>query len=109
MEIFRLPEMVGRSFDTTLPLSHFILTSGLERFPDLKMVCAHVGGALPMLPGRLGFGYELRHDMSFGPWEPNVLTRPPAGYIQQLCSDTVSYHPPASECAVKAVALRRKA
>ena len=22
-----------------------------------------------MLPGRYGFGYELRKDMSFGPWE----------------------------------------
>ena len=105
MEIFRLPEMVGRPFDTTLSLTRFILTGGLERFPDLKIVCAHVGGTLPMLPGRLGFGYELRHDMSFGPWEPDVLTRPPASYIQQLYFDTVCYHPPAIECAVKTVGI----
>ncbi len=105
MEIFRLPEMVGRPFDTTLSLTRFILTGGLERFPDLKIVCAHVGGALPMLPGRLGFGYELRHDTSFGPWEPDVLTRPPASYIQQLYFDTVCYHPPAIECAVKTVGI----
>ena len=72
MEIFRLPEMLGRPFDTTLSLTRFILTGGLDRFPKLKLVCAHVGGALPMLPGRYGFGYELRKDMSFGPWEPDV-------------------------------------
>lgn len=105
MEIFRLPEMVGRPFDTTLSLTRFILTGGLEKFPKLKMVCAHVGGALPMLPGRLGFGYELRHDMSFGPWEPDAITRPPATYIAQLYFDTVSLHPPAVQCAIDTIGI----
>lgn len=101
MEIFRLPEMLGRPFDTTLSLTRFILTGGLEKFPNLKLVCAHVGGALPMLPGRLDFGYEMRKDMSFGPWEPDVLTRAPSSYIRQLYFDTVSLHPPAILCAVQ--------
>ena len=105
MEIFRLPEMLGRPFDTTLSLTRFILTGGLEKFPKLKLVCAHVGGTLPMLPGRLGFGYELRHDASFGPWEPDVLTQPPAAYIQQLYLDTVSLHTPAVLCAVQTVGV----
>ncbi|MFQ5851270.1 MAG: amidohydrolase family protein [Candidatus Binatia bacterium] len=105
MEIFRLPEMIGRPFDTTLSLCRFILMGRLERFPNLKMVCAHVGGALPMLPGRLGFGHELRHDMSFGPWEPDLLTRPPSTYIQQLYFDTVCLHPPAVFCAVETVGV----
>jgi len=101
MDIFRLPEMVGRPFDTTLSLARFILSGGLERFPKLRLICAHVGGALPMLPGRLDFGYELRHDSSFGPWEPDLLSRPPSAYIQQLYFDTVSLHPPAVLCAVQ--------
>ena len=105
MEIFRLPEMLGRPFDTTLSLTRFIFTGGLERFPKLKLVCAHVGGALPMLPGRYGFGYELRKDTSFGPWEPDVMTRPPASYIAQLYLDTVSLHPPAVQCAVDTVGI----
>jgi predicted TIM-barrel fold metal-dependent hydrolase len=105
MEIFRLPEMLGRPFDTTLSLTRFILTGGLEKYPRLKIVAAHVGGALPMLPGRLGFGYELRRDMSFGPWEPDVLTKPPADYIKQLYLDTVSLHTPAVLCAVQTVGV----
>ncbi|MGH7825228.1 MAG: amidohydrolase family protein [Candidatus Binatia bacterium] len=105
MEIFRLPEMLGRPFDTTLSLTRFILTGGFERFPKLKIVCAHVGGALPMLPGRLGFGYELRHDPSFGSWEPDVLTRSPCNYIGQLYVDTVCYHPPAVQCAIDTVGI----
>ncbi|HEY3302298.1 MAG TPA: amidohydrolase family protein [Candidatus Binatia bacterium] len=105
MEIFRLPEMLGRPFDTTLSLARFILTGGLEKFPKLKLVCAHLGGALPMLPGRLGFGYELRKDTSFGPWEPDVLTKPPADYMKQLFLDTVSLHTPAVLCSVQTVGV----
>ena len=105
MEIFRLPEMVGRPFDTTLSLTRFIFTGGLEKFPQLKLVCAHIGGALPMLPGRLDFGYELREDKSFGPWEPDVMTRPPSTYIRQLYFDTMGFHPPAIKCAVETVGV----
>jgi aminocarboxymuconate-semialdehyde decarboxylase len=105
MEIYRLPEMLGRPFDTTLSLTRFIFTGGFERFPKLKMICAHVGGALPMLPGRYGFGYELRKDMSFGQWEPDIMTRPPASYIGQLYVDTVCYHPPAVQCAIDTLGI----
>jgi aminocarboxymuconate-semialdehyde decarboxylase len=105
MEMFRLPEMLGRPFDTTLALTRFIFTGGFERFPNLKMICAHVGGALPMLPGRYGFGYELRKDMSFGQWEPDIMTRPPASYIGQLYVDTVCYHPPAVQCAIDTLGI----
>jgi aminocarboxymuconate-semialdehyde decarboxylase len=105
MEIFRLPELLGRPFDTTMSLTRFIFTGGFEKFPNVKMVCAHVGGALPMLPGRYGFGYELRKDMSFGPWEPDVMTRPPASYMKQLDFDTVCYHPPAVQCAIDTIGV----
>ncbi|HEX9445886.1 MAG TPA: amidohydrolase family protein [Candidatus Binatia bacterium] len=105
MEIFRLPEMLGRPFDTTLSLTRFILTGGMEKFPRVKIVAAHMGGALPMLPGRLGFGYELRKDASFGPWGADVLTKPPADYIRELYLDTVSLHMPAVLCSVQTVGV----
>jgi aminocarboxymuconate-semialdehyde decarboxylase len=103
MEMFRLPEMVGRPFDTTLTLTRFILTGGLDRFPTLKLVCAHMGGAISLLPGRLDFGYELRDDATFGPWEPDVLRSPPSAYIGRLFLDTMGFHPPAVLCCVGTV------
>jgi aminocarboxymuconate-semialdehyde decarboxylase len=103
MEIFRLPEMVGRPFDTTLSLARFILMGGFERFPALKLVCAHMGGAIALLPGRLDFGYELREDLSFGPWEPDVITAPPSAYINRLYLDSMGFHPPAVLCCVGTV------
>lgn len=105
MEIFRLPELLGRPFDTTLSLTRFILTGGLEKFPKLRIVAAHVGGALPLLPGRIGMGYEMRRDMSFGPWQSDVLTKHPAEYIKQLYMDTVSLHTPAVLCTVQTVGV----
>jgi aminocarboxymuconate-semialdehyde decarboxylase len=105
MEIFRLPEMVGRPFDTSLSLSRFILLGGLERFPTLKLVCAHMGGAISLLPGRLDFGYELREDDSFGPWEPDVLSAPPSDYISRLYVDTMGFHSPAVLCCVGTVGV----
>jgi len=103
MDMFRLPEMVGRPFDTTLSLSRFMLTGGFERFPTLRLVCAHMGGAISMLPGRLDFGYELRDDDSFGPWEPDVLEGPPSTYISRLYLDTMGFHAPAVMCCVGTV------
>jgi aminocarboxymuconate-semialdehyde decarboxylase len=105
MEIFRLPEMVGRPFDSTLSLARFILTGGFERFPTLKLVGAHMGGAISLLPGRLDFGYELRGDPTFGPWEPDLLTVPPSEHIQRLYVDTMGFHPPAVMCCVETVGV----
>ena len=105
MEIFRLPELVGRPFDSTLSLARFILMGGFERFPDLKLVGAHMGGAISLLPGRLDFGYELREDATFGPWEPDVLSVPPSEHITRLYVDTMGFHPPAVMCCVGTVGV----
>ncbi len=105
MEMYRLPEMLGRPFDTALTIARMILTGVLERHPTLNLICAHVGGAISLLPGRLNFGYELRHDPTFGPWEPDVLTKPPSDYIAQLYLDTMSFHTPAIMCAVGTVGV----
>lgn len=107
MEMYRLPEMVGRPVDTTLSLTRLILTGVLERYPDLKLVCGHLGGMIALLPGRLNFGYELRHDLSFGPWEPDVLSKPPSEYIARLYLDTMCLHAPAVMLLVATVGVDR--
>ncbi len=44
---------LGLMFDTTIALSRIILAGILDQFPKLKLVCPHVGGALPYLIGRI--------------------------------------------------------
>lgn len=94
LDRWRLPEMVGRPFDTTWSLARFVLAGGFVRHPRAVLVCAHMGGALAMLPGRLDFGYALRRDHSYGPWEPDVLPQPPSTYLKLLHVDTMGFHPP---------------
>lgn len=100
MKQFKLHEMIGRPCDTTLTLARLICSGGLERYPTLKLVGAHVGGAILMLPGRLDFCYEWRHETYFGPWEPDILTHPPSYYINKLYVDTMGFHAPAVMLAV---------
>lgn len=101
LESWRLPEMLGRPFDTTWSLARFVLSGGFLRHPRLAILCAHMGGALAMLPGRLDFGYALRGDPSYGPWDPDVLPEPPSVYLRRLHVDTMGFHPPAIRACVE--------
>jgi aminocarboxymuconate-semialdehyde decarboxylase len=104
MHDYRLSEMVGRPCDTTLSIARLILFGVLEKYPKLKIICAHMGGAMMMLPGRLDFGYTLRSETkAFGPWEPDVLTMPPSEYIKQLYVDSMGFHAPGVLCAVATI------
>lgn len=105
MEQFKLHEMVGRPCDTTLTMARLVLFGVLERYPALKIVGAHVGGGILMLPGRLNFGYEMRKDAYFGPWEPDVLSKPPSQYISMLYVDTMGFHAPAVQLAISTVGI----
>ncbi|MDP2646158.1 MAG: amidohydrolase family protein [Desulfobacterales bacterium] len=100
---YRLIEMVGRPWDTTLSLARMICSGVLEKYPRLKIVCAHLGGAITMLAGRLDYGYRLRAAKGFEPWGKDVLTRAPSEYIKMLYVDTVSFHLPALQCALDTV------
>jgi aminocarboxymuconate-semialdehyde decarboxylase len=100
MREYRLVELVGRPFDTTLSLSRMIMFGVLERYPKLKIVAAHMGGGLAMLAGRLDYGYTVRKDPTFGPYGPDVLSKTPGEYISQIYVDSMGFHPPAVLCAV---------
>ncbi|MEI6056902.1 MAG: amidohydrolase family protein [Lentisphaerota bacterium] len=106
LDKYRLTEMVGRPCDTTLSMARFIFSGVLEKYKQLKIILVHMGGALMMLPGRFDFGYRLRAESkAFGPWEPDVLTMPPSGYIKKLHVDTLGFHPPALRCAIDTIGV----
>lgn len=107
MAQFKLHEMIGRPCDTTLTLARVICTGVLERYPTLKLVGAHVGGAILMLPGRMDFCYEWRTETYFGPWEPDILSHPPSYYLNKLYVDTMGFHAPAVMLAVNTLGADR--
>jgi predicted TIM-barrel fold metal-dependent hydrolase len=52
-------------FDTTRAATNLIFSGALERYPDIKFILSHAGGALPFLASRLKAGLVI--DPNFSP------------------------------------------
>ena len=109
MREFRLASSVGRPFDSCLALARLIVKGLFEEFPRLKFVASHLGGGICEIIGRMDYAYELRDDpLILGPYGPPVhITRKPSEYLRMIYFDTVCYHAPAVECAIKTVGADR--
>jgi aminocarboxymuconate-semialdehyde decarboxylase len=101
MKAYRLIETVGRPCDTTLALARLVLYGILEKYPRLRIIAAHLGGAITMLAGRLDMSYGLRQLNGYGEWGPELIARKPSEYIKMLYVDSVSFHKPALMCALE--------
>jgi aminocarboxymuconate-semialdehyde decarboxylase len=89
-----LMPLVGFLFDTTLAASKLVYSGVLERFPGIRWVLAHLGGAIPYLAERLDRGYE-----AFEECRANI-DRPPSTFLRELYYDTVNFDPRAIELAI---------
>ena len=58
MAQFQLTASIGFTFDTSLAIAKMIFDGFFDRYPQLKIIGAHGGGALPFLIGRLDQCYE---------------------------------------------------
>jgi aminocarboxymuconate-semialdehyde decarboxylase len=93
MEYWLMP-LVGFLMDTTLAAASLVFTGVPERFPRIRWVLGHLGGAIPYLAERLDRGYE-----AFADCRKNI-SRPPSSYLKQFYFDTVNFDPKAIELAV---------
>ena len=57
MEQFNLTRNLGRAFDTTINITRLMLGGTLDRFPQLRFVFSHMGGAFFALKNRLNPAY----------------------------------------------------
>ena len=89
-----LMPLVGFLMDTTLAAAGLVFSGVTERFPHIKWVLGHLGGAIPYLAERLDRGYE-----AFSECRKNI-TRPPTSYLKQFYFDTVNFDPRALELAI---------
>jgi predicted TIM-barrel fold metal-dependent hydrolase len=94
---FRHTLHVGLGFplETTIAVTRLVFGGVLERFPDLRIVLAHGGGALPYLSGRLDAAWKS------DPQVRNGLPKPPSFYLKLLYYDALVYHSPALTAAVE--------
>jgi aminocarboxymuconate-semialdehyde decarboxylase len=81
---FEMAAGLGLMFDTTIALSRIILSGLLEKHPNLKLVCPHVGGALPYLIGRVD------HQTMVLKRGAENIRKAPSEYLKQVWLDTVT-------------------
>ncbi len=95
MESYMLMPLVGFLMDTTLAAAHLVFAGVPERFPGIRWVLGHLGGAIPYLAERLDRGYA-----AFEPCRAN-LSRPPSSYLADFYYDTVNFDPGALRLALE--------
>jgi aminocarboxymuconate-semialdehyde decarboxylase len=80
---YDLINAVGRLTDTSIAVARLLFSGHLTRFPGVKLVLAHAGGALPYALGRL----KRNHAIHSGEYAD-----PEAGF-RRLYFDTVMFEP----------------
>jgi aminocarboxymuconate-semialdehyde decarboxylase len=94
MADYWLMPLVGFLFDTTLAAAGLIFSGVVERFPGIRWVLAHLGGAVPYLAERLDRGYyafaECRKE----------IPKPPTEYLRHFYYDTVNFDVAALRLAI---------
>lgn len=93
MDYWLMP-LVGFLFDTTLAAAKLVFSGVVERFPQIRWVLAHLGGAIPYLAERLDRGYH-----AFKECRANIQ-QPPSEYLKHFYYDTVNFDPSALQLAV---------
>jgi len=82
---FQLTAPIGFTFDTSLAVARCIYDGFLDRFPNLKLIAAHGGGALPYLVGRLDICWDNI------PAARAKTAEPPRNYMRRIYVDSVVF------------------
>ncbi len=94
MTDYWLMPLVGFLFDTTLAAAKLVFAGVPERYPNIKWVLSHLGGAIPYLCERLDRGWEAFADCRAD------IKRKPSEYLRNFYYDTVNFDPAAVRLAV---------
>lgn len=86
---------VGFVFDTSLAIARCIYDGFFDRYPNIRMIAGHGGGALPFLVGRLDVCHERIPTCS-----ARTKDRP-SNYMRRIFVDSVVFRPEALEMCVK--------
>ncbi|MCS7235878.1 MAG: amidohydrolase family protein [Armatimonadota bacterium] len=93
---FSLLPLVGFPTETTVGLARLVYSGFFDRYPRVRLIAPHAGGAVPYLMGRLDTGYRAYAECATTP-------RPPGEALRTVYYDTVNRHPPALRCLLDTV------
>jgi aminocarboxymuconate-semialdehyde decarboxylase len=92
---YNLIASIGFIFDTSLAVARLCFDGFFDRFPNLKLIASHAGGALPYLVGRLDQCFDKMNAC-----RTRTETRP-GDYLRRIYYDAVTYRPEALELCIK--------
>ena len=92
---YNLIASVGFMFDTSLAVSRMIFDGFFDRYPDLKLIASHGGGALPYIAGRLDICFDNM------PACREKISRRPSTYLNRIYYDSVVFQQESLELALK--------
>ena len=84
MGSYHLRNLVGNPAETALAGARLLFGGVLERYPGLKIILSHGGGALPHLCGRLQQGFQVRS-------ECRARASEPMDHLRHLYYDTIVF------------------
>jgi predicted TIM-barrel fold metal-dependent hydrolase len=91
--------MIGAPVEDTLAAAHLILAGIPSRYPNIKIILSHLGGALPMVLQRMDNQYA---------WESPGAPEKPSVAARRLWYDTVGHgHLPAIRAAAESLGADR--
>jgi predicted TIM-barrel fold metal-dependent hydrolase len=92
-----LTNTVGEMYEQGTTVSKLIVSGTLDKYPNLRMVIAHAGGAFPYIVGRLDFR---------APTLPK-LQYPMKDYIRRFYFDSLAFYPPTLDYLITLVGSDR--
>jgi aminocarboxymuconate-semialdehyde decarboxylase len=98
---FGLAQVVQYTFDTTLGVGSLLMTGVLDRFPRLRLVLSHGGGAFPYLAGR----FDIMHRRMDRQAQGDVALKMPSAYASQMAYDSIVHAPKALRFLIDATGL----
>lgn len=94
MTDYWLMPLVGFPFDTTLTAAKLVFSGIVERYPNIKWILGHLGGAIPYLAERLDRGYH-----AFSECRENIK-KLPSELLKEFYYDTVNFDKKALRLAI---------
>jgi aminocarboxymuconate-semialdehyde decarboxylase len=94
MTEFWLMPLVGFLLDTTLAAARLVFAGVPARFPRIRWVLSHLGGAIPYLAERLDRGFHAFRECR------THIEQPPSVYLKGFYYDTVNFDPAALGLAI---------
>jgi aminocarboxymuconate-semialdehyde decarboxylase len=98
---FGLAQVAQYTFDTTLGVGSLLMSGVLDRFPRLKLVLSHGGGAYPYLAGR----FDVMHRRMDRAAQGDVAAKAPSAYASQMTYDSIVHAPKALRFLIDLVGL----